>query len=110
MSALLMILAAAVSPQGQCLRIHYLPDGTVERSRVPDEEPLHAGSASAHSHAEGRGRTSSHSSVSVSSSNGRTVSSSSSSTGDERRSVTITRNEDGCTIIIDERLAAGEDR
>lgn len=112
MSALVLILAAAATPAAQCYRIHYHEDGRVEESWISSDEAsdIRNSSTSAHSHSSGPGSVSSSSSVSVSSRNGKTVSRSSAGAADEHRSVEMTNDETGCTIVIDDRPATGDDR
>jgi hypothetical protein len=104
---LTLLVLAAVASAPQCRQIHYKTDGSVEERWVADT----GGAATARtsgSSSEG----SAHSSVSVrSSSQGSSSASSSSSSADadgRRRSVSITRDEDGCRIIIDERPNSGD--
>lgn len=113
MSALLLALAAAAaSPSAQCHRIHYREDGRVEETWISADEAkdIKGGGASAHARSSGPGSVSSSSSVSVSSRNGKTVTQSSAGAADAHRSVTVTNDEHGCTIVIDDRPTTGDDR
>lgn len=114
MSALLLALAAAAaSPSAaQCHKIYYRKDGTVQESwvSVDEAENIKGRAASAHARAGGTASVSSSSSVSVSSHAGKTVAQSSAGAAGAHRSVKITKDKNGCTIVIDERAAAGDDQ
>lgn len=112
MSPLVLALVAAATPAAQCHKIHYREDGTVEQSWISPKEArdIRDGSATAHAHSSGSGSVSSSSSVSVSSHNGKTVSRSSAAAADEHRSVDVKNDETGCTIVIDDRPATGDER
>ncbi|WP_159867765.1 hypothetical protein [Novosphingobium sp. 9U] len=105
MPTFLLILAAAASTSGQCHKIQYWADGTRQESWVADDGAVQAGTASATVHSSGLGT--SHSSVSASSHSSGESSSSSATSSDGHRSVTVTRDDKGCTIVIDERPATG---
>ncbi len=103
----------AKSTSGSCAVTRILADGREIRSTAPDRGAVSAkvnrGNGAAHASASSRGA--SHSSVSVSSSSsssssgpGRAVARAVSSHTDETgRTVTTTRDERGCSIVIDER-------
>jgi len=112
MSVLILVLVAAATPAAQCHKIHYREDGTVAESWISSVEAtdIRDGSTSAHSHSSGSGSVSSSSSVSVSSHNGKTVSRSSAGAANEHRSVKMTNDETGCTIVVDDRSTKGDDR
>lgn len=114
MSVLLLALAAATAnpAAAQCHKIHYGKDGTVQESwiSVDDAEKIEGTGASAHARASGRGSLSSSSSVSVSTYNGKTVSRSSAGAAGAHRSVKITKDENDCTVVIDDRPATGDDQ
>lgn len=114
MSALLLALAAAAAnpSTAQCHKIYYRKDGTVQESWVSarEAEEIKGRGASAHARASGTGSVSSSSSVSVSSHAGKTVARSSAGAAGAHRSVRITNDKNGCTIVIDERAAAGDDQ
>lgn len=112
MSTLILALAAVTTPAAQCHKIHYREDGTVEESRISSDEAskIRDNSTSAHSHSSGPGSVSSSSSVSVSSRNGKTVSRSSAGAANEHRSVEMTNDETGCTIVVDDRPASGDEQ
>src|SRR5687767_7063881 len=115
----MMLIGAAVSSapaahagragQGDetCRIIRYAPDGRrTETSPQGDRRTGSPGSASAEARASGSGRASS--SVSAhSSSDGSTAASASSHTDAEGRTVTKTQDQNGCTIVIDERAVKG---
>jgi hypothetical protein len=100
MYSLVAAMAAAAEPP-LCRQVHYRADGTVRESWVKESA---VGSVSA----QNKGQGAASSSVSVSSRGGTSHSSASSSVDGERRSVSISRDEKGCTIIIDERPARGD--
>ena len=112
MSALILALVAAATPAAQCHKIHYREDGTVEESWISSDEAtdIRGNAASARAHSSGSGSVSSSSSVSVSSQNGKTVSRSSAGAANEHRSVEMTNDDTGCTIVVDDRPATGDDR
>lgn len=115
-----MTSAATPTPAGQCRRIHYAADGTVSETFVPESE-ADGTTVSTSARTSSQGAGSAHSSVSVSSSSHGSTSnaaghqqssssSSSSSSNGMHRSVTVTRNNDGCTIVIDDRPPQGDKR
>ena len=112
MSALILVLVAAATPAAQCHKIHYHEDGTMEETWISSDEArdTRSNAASAHSHSSGRGSVSSSSSVSVSSHDGKTVSRSTAGAANEHRSVEMTNDETGCTIVVDDRPTTGDDR
>lgn len=113
MTPLLLALAAVANPEGHCREIHYQADGTRQERWVPRGEADDMGSASStgHSQVEGGRSVSARSSVAASSSSASRSSASASastsgdasSSGRQSRSVSVTHDEDGCRIIIDER-------
>lgn len=106
MSVLLVLAALAASPP-LCRQTHYTADGQVIESMRPDPGNTSASSASAHA----SGSNSASSSVSVSSSSdGRSRSSSVTQDDGAHRSVTVRRDGDTCTIVIDDRPMEGESR
>lgn len=106
----ILVLLLAAEPAPQCRQIHYLEDGRIVESRVPDTGSVSAGSSSASSAA--TGGSSAHSSVSARSTGNGAASSSVSSTSanGQHRSVSVTRDARGCTITIDERPPKGEEK
>lgn len=107
MTILVFLVAAAEQPP-QCRQIHYLEDGRVVESRVADTGDASSTSSSAASTASGHG--SAHSSVSAGTKDGASTSTSSSNADGKYRSVSVTRDERGCTITIDERPPQGDDK
>lgn len=102
MGAILFVAALAGSAPEQCRRIHYTADGRVIETRVSIEE----GGVSASSRASGSGSSSSSVSVSSSSSasgDGSSVATISSTVDGVRRSTTVRRDANGCTITVDDR-------
>ncbi|MBB4858961.1 hypothetical protein HNO88_002287 [Novosphingobium chloroacetimidivorans] len=104
MPAFLLMLATAASangpaPAGQCHRIHYLADGTRQEAWVKDDGSTHASSV----RRTGAGNVSVNSHSSVSARGSGSTRSSSASSSDGQRSITVNRDESGCTILIDER-------
>jgi hypothetical protein len=89
----------------ECEVIRILADGSRERSRSAATAAISAdgrsarGSSSVHVSGSGSAR----SSVSVSSSGGSSARATSSYTDGEGRTVTTTRDQRGCTIVVDER-------
>lgn len=110
---MIAVLLMAAAP-AQCHQLHYLENGRLVESWVADPDKGSAdgaGSASAQSSARSSGSGSAHSSVTARSSGAGHASASSSSSADgKHRSVSITRDERGCTIIIDERTPQGGKR
>lgn len=102
------LVLAAAAPIPECRQTLYRADGGIAESRVQDPGQGSATSATTSA----SGQRSSHSSVSVSASdNGSTASTSSSESraDGKRRSVTVTRDQSGCRIVIDERPSEGND-
>lgn len=102
MGVILLLAALAGSAPEQCRRIHYGADGRVTETMVSMEE----GGVSASSHGSGSGSSSSSVSASSSSSSsgdGVSTATSTSTVNGVRRSTTVRRDADGCTITVDDR-------
>ncbi len=103
--------ALVASPQSQasCEVIRILPDGREVRSKGEASTAVRRDDRSSHASgtATSSGRSSSHSSVSVSSSSssrgGGHARASTSYTNEQGHQVTTVRDENGCTITVDER-------
>ncbi len=109
--------APAKGSGATCVFVRILPDGRELRSTVadPNRTGVRIGRGNGVSAASAVSRGASSSSVSVSSSSssargGRSMARAVSSHTDERgRTVTTTRDERGCTILVDERDLSGEE-
>lgn len=100
MGIILLVAALTGSSPEQCRRIHYMADGRVIETMVNMEE----GGVSASSRSSGAsGSSVSVSSSSSSSGDGSSVATSSSTVDGVRRSTTVRRDADGCTITVDDR-------
>jgi hypothetical protein len=109
MSFLPLALAATAGASQPCHEIHYLPDGTMQERWVDADTAAEdsGNGASAHSSSSGNGRSHSSVSVSSSSSGSRASSSSSSANG---HSVSMTQDDKGCRIVIDDRDGSSTQR